>query len=212
MTRPVKWIPPFCVLLVLCRCPAPAQTAQSGALFALTGRVTSYSGGQGIPGATVVLVGTGRGVKTDPGGGYTIAGIRAGSYTARVRALHYRAVMEKIVVDSAGPAVGNFVLQRSPAEPGEPWAPDSLRGWEDISRGTIHLVLNTGIAGASFTEEEVALAAKYGIIYDIRGCTNSETGPGLTEYYKVVFAHLDSAYGNAWRRDLGKGLLPALRK
>ena len=212
MTPPVKWIPGFCVLLVLCRCPAPSQTAHSGTLFTLTGHVTSYRDGRGIPGATVVVVGTGRGVETDPRGGYTITGIRAGSYTVRVRARDYLAMTENVVVDSTGPALGDFALRESPVKPGQPWAPDSLRGWEDIRQGTIHLVLNTGIAGASFTEEEVALAMKYGIIYDIRGCTDGESGPGLSEYYKVVFAHLDSTYGNAWRRDLGKGQLSELLK
>ena len=83
--------------------------------FAMTGRVLDEAG-EGLPGATVMLVGTSYGAATDIGGYYTIQGIPTGSYTARASAIGQKD-QEIAVSGTAGDWISlDFTLASGPVD------------------------------------------------------------------------------------------------
>ena len=65
------------VALIAAACPAAAQGV-------LAGTITEAGINDGLPGATVLVIGTSRGAITDIDGTYRIADLRAGDYTVRI--------------------------------------------------------------------------------------------------------------------------------
>ncbi|GAB3871893.1 TonB-dependent receptor [Hymenobacter segetis] len=89
-------------LLLLAALSAGAQTAAQR--YTLQGRVTD-AGGQGLPGATVLLNGTTLGASTGADGGYSLeASIAPGSYTLTVSLIGYAAVSRPLTL-GASPTV-----------------------------------------------------------------------------------------------------------
>ena len=70
----------LCLAGLFIAVPFALQAQTSGTL---TGTVTD-EGGQPVPGATILVLGTSRGAATDVNGEYTIAGLSAGNYTIQV--------------------------------------------------------------------------------------------------------------------------------
>jgi TonB-linked SusC/RagA family outer membrane protein len=73
----------------------------AGQRFTLTGRITDATG-QGVPGATVLLKGTGLGASSGNDGAYSITGTRpAGAYTLTVSLVGYKTESRPITLGSA---------------------------------------------------------------------------------------------------------------
>jgi iron complex outermembrane recepter protein len=85
--------------------------AQSGR-GTLTGRVTAA--GEGVPGASVVVTGTGAGTLTRGDGRYTLTA-PAGRYEVRTRLIGYTSGRDSVTVPSDGTVTLNFSIQRAPA-------------------------------------------------------------------------------------------------
>ncbi|GAB2846554.1 TonB-dependent receptor [Hymenobacter ruber] len=84
--------------MLLVALTAGAQTAQR---YTLQGRVTD-AGGQGLPGATVLLNGTTLGASTGADGGYVLdASIAPGSYTLTVSLIGYAAVSKPLTLGAS---------------------------------------------------------------------------------------------------------------
>ena len=77
----------------------------------VAGRVTAN--GDGIAGAAVVAVGTGRGVQTRPDGSYRLT-LPLGRYEIRARAVGYASVRDSVTIGPATVTI-NFALERSVA-------------------------------------------------------------------------------------------------
>jgi TonB-dependent receptor len=75
----------------------------------LSGTVKDAKTGEPLPGANVVLVGTGLGASTDLNGRYTIRGISAGQYAVKVSFVGYQLHESKLTVDA--PASGAMVKE-----------------------------------------------------------------------------------------------------
>lgn len=75
-------------------CLASAASAQTGKV---SGRVTDADLGEGVIGASVLVVGTDRGASTDIDGYYSVIGVRPGTYAVRVSAIGYGTVVTENV-------------------------------------------------------------------------------------------------------------------
>ena len=84
------WAVPTLLLL----CVAGAASAQTGKV---SGRVTDADSGEGVIGASVLVVGTERGASTDVDGYYSVIGVRPGTYAVRVSAIGYGTVVTENV-------------------------------------------------------------------------------------------------------------------
>jgi iron complex outermembrane receptor protein len=93
------------VLLV----PAALAAQSTGTL---AGRVTSS--GEPVPGATVVVVGTGRGAQAKADGSYRIA-LPAGRYEVRARLVGYASTRDSATITAGGTTTLNFEITRAPA-------------------------------------------------------------------------------------------------
>jgi len=91
---------------------APALLGAQSGRGTLVGRVTAA--GEGVPGATIVVVGTGLGTLTRQDGSYRIT-LGAGRYEVRARLLGYTSGRDSVTVTSDGTATLNFSIQRAPA-------------------------------------------------------------------------------------------------
>ena len=98
----------FVALVLLA--PGAVRAQSDGA--AVAGRVTSA--GQPLPGATVVLVGTGRGTLARADGAYRLAA-PVGRYEIRVRMLGYATIRDSVTVSAGATTTKNFELQKSVA-------------------------------------------------------------------------------------------------
>ncbi len=87
----------FSVFLMMTLAAIVCGQRQSGAV---TGRVTDEDG-MPLPGATVVLAETGRGVATDNEGMYTLRGLRNGSWTLHISYTGYEALDTVVMVNGA---------------------------------------------------------------------------------------------------------------
>ncbi|HEV7992827.1 MAG TPA: TonB-dependent receptor [Gemmatimonadaceae bacterium] len=97
------------VLLVLL---APGILAAQSGRGTLTGRVTAA--GEGVPGASVVITGTGLGTLTRGDGSYRIT-VGAGRYEVRTRLIGYTSGRDSVTITSDGTTTLNFSIQRAPA-------------------------------------------------------------------------------------------------
>lgn len=99
--------------------PATAQqdeqpTRREGTL--VTGRVLDRAGGDPIPGARVVLVGTGQEQGTDGQGGFAFLRVPPGRYWLHVERLGYGAVDDTVAVPGRGRLELDIRLAREPFE------------------------------------------------------------------------------------------------
>ena len=82
-------------------------TAHAEASVTLGGTVRDAKSGEPLPGANVVVVGTGLGASTDVNGRYTIRGISSGEYSVKVTLVGYQTYESKLTIDV--PASGDMV-------------------------------------------------------------------------------------------------------
>ena len=80
---------------------------------AITGRITERGTSAPIADASIVIVGTQRGARTDDNGSYRITDVAPGTYTLRVTRIGYSASSRQLTVTDAGNATADFVLQAS---------------------------------------------------------------------------------------------------
>ncbi|WP_233635796.1 SusC/RagA family TonB-linked outer membrane protein [Hymenobacter setariae] len=98
--------------LVLLHTAAWAQSA-AGQRFTLQGRITDATG-QGLPGATVLLKGTGLGASSGNDGAYSLTGTRpAGAYTLTVSLVGYKTEARPITLGSAETVTTDVTLAES---------------------------------------------------------------------------------------------------
>lgn len=111
---PVSGAAPAVLLFaVLLLAPAPASAMQAaGGSADLVGVVRAASGGQPLPGSTVMLVGTGRGAVTHGDGSFHLHELSFGSYTLRIERLGYRTVERAVDFDGT---TGRVVVEMEEA-------------------------------------------------------------------------------------------------
>jgi hypothetical protein len=95
------------VTLLLVLFAATSVFAQSGKI---TGRVTDAGSGVGLPGVNVFIEGTTQGASTDVDGGYTIIGVRPGTYDLLAAFVGYATQRQTIEVSVDLTTTVNFVL------------------------------------------------------------------------------------------------------
>jgi TonB-dependent receptor len=88
---------PLLFLIVIQLCSSHA--ARADAPVTLSGTVKDAKSGEPLPGANIVLVGTGIGAATDVNGRYIIRGIPAGDYPVKVSFVGYRTYESKLTID-----------------------------------------------------------------------------------------------------------------
>src|SRR6185503_12882520 len=76
--------------------------------------VVTRSGGPGVPGAQVFVVGGRIGGVTDNVGRYTFTGVPAGTQTVRVRALGFQPIEKTVDVAAGQAATLDFVVTSTP--------------------------------------------------------------------------------------------------
>src|SRR5205085_11715350 len=81
--------------------------------LAIAGRVTERGSNTPIADASVTIVGTQRGTRTDENGSYRISDVSPGTYTVRVARLGYSAASRVITVAESGNSSADFLLQTS---------------------------------------------------------------------------------------------------
>jgi len=98
------------LLVVVCFCYSPSAHAEASVI--LNGTVKDAKSGEPLPGANIVLVGTGIGAATDVNGRYSIRGISAGEYSVKVSFVGYQTHESKLTIDpsSSGPMVKDYRL------------------------------------------------------------------------------------------------------
>ena len=91
---------PLCFLVVFHLCSSLHTHAEVP--ISLSGTVKDATSGEPLPGANVVIVGTGLGASTDLNGRYTIRGISPGEYPVKISFVGYQTFESKITVAAAG--------------------------------------------------------------------------------------------------------------
>ncbi|HTO92770.1 MAG TPA: TonB-dependent receptor, partial [Bacteroidota bacterium] len=86
----------FLLLWLYCTLAARAEVSAT-----LSGTVRDAKSGESLPGANVVLVGTGMGAATDAGGRYTIRGISAGEYSVKVSFVGYQTYQSTLTIEES---------------------------------------------------------------------------------------------------------------
>jgi Fe(3+) dicitrate transport protein len=81
----------------------------SAQLGSISGQITSESN-DALPGATVVLLGTVRGVETNGKGYYVLKGLKAGQYTVKISFVGYKPSIQEVVIKEAEQKEANFRL------------------------------------------------------------------------------------------------------
>jgi TonB-dependent receptor len=81
----------------------PASSLPSESSVTLNGSVKDGKSGEPLPGANVVLVGTGFGASTDLNGRYVIRGIAPGEYSVKVSYVGYQALDVKLSIGESSP-------------------------------------------------------------------------------------------------------------
>src|SRR5436309_12502952 len=114
--RLVRYVIP--ALASLCLVSQPLS-AQGGATGTVHGQVTDSVTKQGLPSATISIVGTTRVTHTGPDGNYSLADVPAGTAVVRVTLIGYAPQQQSITVTPAGTAEVPFGLapQASLLEP-----------------------------------------------------------------------------------------------
>ncbi len=98
---------PFILISLCCSLPAHAESSVT-----LSGTVKDAKSGEPLPGANIVLVGTGFGASTDVSGRYTIRGISAGEYPVKVSFVGYQTYESKLTIglSASGAMVKDYRL------------------------------------------------------------------------------------------------------
>ncbi len=97
----------FIVIHLCCSLAARAEASVT-----LSGTVKDAKSGEPLPGANIVLVGTGFGASSDANGRYTIRGISAGEYPVKVSFVGYQTYESKVTIDpsASGAMVKDYRL------------------------------------------------------------------------------------------------------
>lgn len=179
--------------------------------YKLTGKVFSSADGMTIAGANITVKGTMLGAATDKDGRYTITGIPKGRHEIDVSFIGCYSSKGSIEFDTSTRMQRDFVLESRESQE-IICHQNETQARKDIDTRSIHLVMNSGIVGLSLTEKDREFEKKYGVRYDIRGCTDGEPEKCLDEYYRIVLRYLDSRYGMSWRNEANKMWLLYLDK
>ncbi|MFD1871251.1 SusC/RagA family TonB-linked outer membrane protein [Hymenobacter bucti] len=103
----------FLLLCLLLLHTAAWAQGSAGQRFTLTGRITDATG-QGVPGATVLLKGTGLGAASGNDGAYSITGTRpAGAYTLTVSLVGYKTESRPLTLGTAETVTTDVTLAES---------------------------------------------------------------------------------------------------
>jgi len=95
---------------------AAAQSAAAQATGVVRGTVVDSAGGQPVPSAPVVIVGTRLGATTDNNGNYVIRGVPAGAQTVRFARIGYAPTTRSVSVPDGGEVTADFTVARSVIE------------------------------------------------------------------------------------------------
>ena len=79
----------------------------------IQGRITERDGGQPVPNAQVIVVGTRQGATTNNNGEFTIGGVAAGTVQVRAARTGYQPVVQSVTVPASGSVTANFTLERA---------------------------------------------------------------------------------------------------
>jgi hypothetical protein len=136
----------------------------------------------------------------DSVGHYTICGIPPGEYRLHIGAARGRLLLDTILVVSSSlmiNATENVVCLH-----------DAESARQDIQSGRVRLLLASGFAGWAKTAEDVEFQKTYGVTYFDFGCTLEDDPACFRVYNSVVFAYLDSLFGESWRSKVSTQVLP----
>src|SRR5262245_34513854 len=97
-----------CVLVAF---SAPRAFAQAGGTGAIEGTVSIAGTNTPLPDASVSVVGTARGARTDAAGKFRIPGLAAGSYQLRAQRIGYTSLTKEVTLAAGGTATAEFVLR-----------------------------------------------------------------------------------------------------
>jgi len=113
--RLVRYVIPVLALFVLISQPLSAQ----GGTGSVRGQVSDSVTKQGLPAATISIVGTQRTTQTAPDGSYTLTDVPAGTAVVRVTLIGYAPQQQSVAVTAGGTAEVQFGLapQASLLEP-----------------------------------------------------------------------------------------------
>ncbi len=103
----VKKLTPFLVVLILSLGTRPAWCQTTGRI---SGKVTDTETGGALPGANVLLKGTGLGASTDLNGRYSIGNIPPGRYTIRVTYVGYKDLEASVQINGGEDLSRDFKL------------------------------------------------------------------------------------------------------
>ncbi|MFM6948852.1 MAG: TonB-dependent receptor domain-containing protein [Aquirufa sp.] len=93
----------FVLFILLLSFPSLAQ------LGSISGQIKSESN-EPLPGASIVLVGTVRGVESNSSGDYVIKGLKSGNYTLKVSFVGYKSIFQDLIIKDGEMIKANFLL------------------------------------------------------------------------------------------------------
>src|SRR5947199_61284 len=137
--RLVRYVIP--ALASLCLVSQPLS-AQGGATGTVHGQVTDSVTKQGLPSATISIVGTTRVTHTGPDGNYSLADVPAGTAVVRVTLIGYAPQQQSVTVTSEPPSISGVVgsppLPRNPLNTLNPSDIASITILKDASATAIY--------------------------------------------------------------------------
>ncbi len=92
-------------VLAFCLLCLPVSSLHAGQTGTLAGRITDAEAAEPLPGANVVLLGTGLGAITDPDGNFRLTGLPAGVYDLSISMVGYTPALRKDVTVAPGDTV-----------------------------------------------------------------------------------------------------------
>ena len=104
------------ILLALCCCLFAVSPALAQEVGTVSGRVTSATGGQPIPGVAVVLLGTTRATVTDSSGRFTLGGLAAGVRRIEARRIGFLSADQAVTIQAGRTTTVAFSLVTSPIQ------------------------------------------------------------------------------------------------
>jgi iron complex outermembrane recepter protein len=112
--RPSSWLTRFSLAAVLALVAAAVPAAAEEPNTTIQGRITFQDTGDPVPGAYVMVVGTGRSARTDENGRYEIRRVLPGTYDVLAQREHLTTARQRITVLADTPAEVNFALAFAP--------------------------------------------------------------------------------------------------
>jgi hypothetical protein len=102
--RPSSWLKRFSLAAGLALLAAAVPAAAEEPNTTIQGRITFQDTGDPVPGAYVMVVGTGRSARTDEDGRYEIRRVAPGTYEVLAQREHLTTARQRVTVDGRPPA------------------------------------------------------------------------------------------------------------